>query len=39
MAQFNFTDRTVVAELVAKMLWEIKAVHFNSEAPYTSHRA
>lgn len=35
MAQFNFTDRTVVAELVAKMLWEIKAVHFNSEAPYT----
>lgn len=35
MAHFNFTDRTVVAELVAKMLWEIKAVHFNSEAPYT----
>ncbi len=35
MAQFNITDRTVVAELVAKMLWEIKAVHFNSEAPYT----
>lgn len=35
MSQFTFTDRAVVAELVAKMLWEIKAVHFNSETPYT----
>jgi orotate phosphoribosyltransferase len=35
MNHFTFTDRTVVAELVAKMLWEIKAVHFNSESPYT----
>lgn len=35
MSQFTFTDRALVAELVAKMLWEIKAVHFNSASPYT----
>ena len=35
MSQFTFTDRAIVAELVAKMLWEIKAVHFNSASPYT----
>src|ERR1700759_5078936 len=30
MIQATFTDRKVMAELVAKMLWEIKAVHFNA---------
>lgn len=30
-----FNDKQVVAELVAKMLWEIKAVHFSAEQPYT----
>jgi orotate phosphoribosyltransferase len=34
MIQLTFTDRALVAELVAKMLWEIKAVHFNAETPY-----
>ncbi|APG89816.1 orotate phosphoribosyltransferase [Sinorhizobium americanum] len=29
-----FTDKTVMAELVAKMLWEIKAVHFRADEPY-----
>ncbi|MBO9122536.1 MULTISPECIES: orotate phosphoribosyltransferase [unclassified Rhizobium] len=34
MIQATFTDRKVMAELVAKMLWEIKAVHFNATQPY-----
>ncbi len=34
MIQATFTDRKVMAELVAKMLWEIKAVHFNASQPY-----
>jgi orotate phosphoribosyltransferase len=34
MIQATFTDRAVMAELVAKMLWEIKAVHFNAAQPY-----
>jgi orotate phosphoribosyltransferase len=34
MIQTTFPDRAVMAELVAKMLWEIKAVHFNAEKPY-----
>lgn len=29
-----FTDKAVMAELVAKMLWEIKAVHFRADEPY-----
>lgn len=32
--QTTFPDRAVMAELLAKMLWEIKAVHFNAETPY-----
>src|SRR5689334_22333933 len=28
------TDKAVMAELMAKMLWEIKAVHFRPEEPY-----
>lgn len=35
MIQTTFPDRTVMAELLAKMLWEIKAVHFNASQPYT----
>jgi len=34
MTQMIFTDRTVMAELMARMLWEIKAVHFNADKPY-----
>ncbi|MDE1993973.1 MAG: orotate phosphoribosyltransferase [Rhizobiaceae bacterium] len=34
MTPMTFSDRAVMAELVAKMLWEIKAVHFNAEKPY-----
>ena len=34
MTQTTFPDRAVMAELLAKMLWEIKAVHFNAETPY-----
>lgn len=30
----SFTDKAVMAELMAKMLWEIKAVHFRPEEPY-----
>ena len=30
MIQTAFTDPAVMADLVAKMLWEIKAVHFNA---------
>ena len=29
-----FTDKAVMADLVAKMLWEIKAVHFRADEPY-----
>ena len=31
----TYPDRDVVAELVGKMLIEIKAVHFRSDEPYT----
>jgi orotate phosphoribosyltransferase len=34
MIQTTFPDRAVMAELLAKMLWEIKAVHFNAAQPY-----
>ncbi|MBA5805062.1 orotate phosphoribosyltransferase [Rhizobium changzhiense] len=34
MIQTTFPDRAVMAELLAKMLWEIKAVHFNAAHPY-----
>ncbi|ENN86403.1 putative orotate phosphoribosyltransferase [Rhizobium freirei PRF 81] len=34
MTQMTFTDRSVMAELVARMLWEIKAVHFSADKPY-----
>ncbi|WP_064711733.1 orotate phosphoribosyltransferase [Rhizobium bangladeshense] len=34
MIQTAFPDRALMAELVAKMLWEIKAVHFNAVQPY-----
>ncbi|NKN35023.1 orotate phosphoribosyltransferase [Agrobacterium sp. a22-2] len=34
MIQTPFTEPTVMAELLAKMLWEIKAVHFNAADPY-----
>ena len=34
MIQTTFTDRGVMAELMAKMLWEIGAVHFSAEKPY-----
>ena len=34
MIQTSFPDKAVMAELVAKMLWEIKAVHFNAAQPY-----
>ena len=34
MIQTPFTDPAVMAELVAKMLWEIKAVHFAADKPY-----
>jgi orotate phosphoribosyltransferase len=29
-----FNDKAVMADLMAKMLWEIKAVHFRPEEPY-----
>ncbi|MCG5477499.1 MAG: orotate phosphoribosyltransferase [Ensifer alkalisoli] len=29
-----FTDKAVMAELLAKMLWEIRAVHFRADEPY-----
>ena len=29
-----FTDKAVMAELMARMLWEIRAVHFRPEEPY-----
>ncbi|MDO9416375.1 orotate phosphoribosyltransferase [Pararhizobium sp.] len=34
MIQTTFSDRAVMAELVARMLWEIKAVHFSADKPY-----
>jgi orotate phosphoribosyltransferase len=34
MIQTSFPDEAVMAELVAKMLWEIKAVHFSADKPY-----
>ena len=34
MIQIPFTEPAVMAELVAKMLWEIKAVHFSADKPY-----
>lgn len=34
MIQTTFPDRGVMAELMAKMLWEIGAVHFNADKPY-----
>ena len=34
MIQTTFADRAVMAELVARMLWEIKAVHFRADDPY-----
>lgn len=30
----TFPDRALMADLLASMLWEIKAVHFNAEAPF-----
>lgn len=35
MSVNSFNDKQVVAELVARMLWEIKAVHFSAAEPYT----
>lgn len=34
MIQTTFPDRSVMAELMAKMLWEIGAVHFSADKPY-----
>ncbi|WP_426229362.1 orotate phosphoribosyltransferase [Pararhizobium sp. DWP3-4] len=34
MIQTSFPDKAVMAGLVAKMLWEIKAVHFSADKPY-----
>lgn len=34
MIPTTFSDPAVMAELVAKMLWEIKAVHFSADKPY-----
>jgi len=30
-----FADRRLMAEMTAKMLLEIDAVHFNAQTPYT----
>ncbi|MBP1851351.1 orotate phosphoribosyltransferase [Rhizobium halophytocola] len=35
MIQTTFPEPAVMAELVARMLWEIKAVHFSADKPYT----
>ena len=35
MFQNTFPDRAMIAELTAKMLWEIGAVHFRADEPYT----
>jgi orotate phosphoribosyltransferase len=34
MNHYSFVNRTAMAELVARMLWEIKAVHFSADKPY-----
>jgi orotate phosphoribosyltransferase len=34
MFQNSFPDRAEMASLVARMLWEIKAVHFSPDKPY-----
>lgn len=34
MMHTSFPDPAVMAELMAKMLWEIKAVHFSADKPY-----
>lgn len=34
MIPTSFPEPEVMAELLAKMLWEIKAVHFNATQPY-----
>ncbi|PYE29312.1 orotate phosphoribosyltransferase [Rhizobium sp. PP-WC-2G-219] len=34
MIPTSFPDKAVMAELLAKMLWEIKAVHFRADQPY-----
>ncbi len=34
MIQTTFPERSVMAELMAKMLWEIGAVHFSANKPY-----
>ncbi|MFD1744812.1 orotate phosphoribosyltransferase [Rhizobium helianthi] len=34
MIQVTYPERAVMAELMAKMLWEIGAVHFRPEQPY-----
>ncbi len=35
MFQYSFPAKDVMANTMAKMLWEIKAVHFRPEEPYT----
>ena len=35
MFQNSFPDKATIAELTAKMLWEIGAVHFRADEPYT----
>ncbi len=35
MFQNTFPDAETIAELTAKMLWEIGAVHFRADEPYT----
>ena len=35
MFQNSFPDKAMIAELTAKMLWEIGAVHFRADEPYT----
>jgi len=34
MQTLNFTDKKTIAELTAKMLFEIDAVHFRSHKPF-----
>ncbi|MFK7901456.1 MAG: orotate phosphoribosyltransferase [Nitratireductor sp.] len=34
MFQNTFPDKDLVSKLVAKMLWEIEAVHFRADEPY-----
>lgn len=34
MIQTSFPEKAVMADLVARMLWEIKAVHFRADQPY-----